>query len=691
LLAELSWMRRVLGQESAEAIGNAAFWWLHEDAPVDCWTDSPCPQEPGAFVHIGDAHADQLVLPRLSDNLVGSTLPGGPLQMATHQELMNIAEGLAVQHRELDAFQMALRDAGGRARYGIWRFNTLPRAAIERCISDFLSQTQGMEVDMAGDECNSSRLDNRRHQGMVAAACILALPSFKLMVECYFVDGGEWHMVPVGMLMYILAIAGLLCVLSCLRLPQLWAQLEFRLASLARDREEKLRALGTAAPFRPETVSFWKALVIAQGVQTAQNLDQTALCVLADFPDEAGIPKWSMAHRAMQLLYAVLPRRGRRGQRRVSTDSDCCEAMSWICGGTLAPPCSMPPQEELQPLLATLARSQRRLCMLFRLFDLRASFSGTESQGSMSKFVLGHLYHILQEHRLCLEVTLPTSLRIDRQDKGVNLGVPFPPSQQQVTQPSGRALGDLDEFSCDDSASELSGTATGTVRRILASDTSEEKDDDDGGSPEGGTDASSYSDNASEDSYDISPEGIMPVRILAASDISDGGSSDSASSAGFNSFGVTHSSMWSGMSRTASSASSLGEDLLIHRRPLLEGYASALRPLFMTRGDIAHLLAKFPEELLAGPPGGGISGKFAAHRELLDKLFASLVVAVKSTEKRGSVKLAFATGFTYGSDVYGLGPIQTSLLLVAHGVRRLGPRADPFPPGSVDEVEGVEV
>jgi len=175
-------------------------------------------------------------------------------------------------------------------------------------------------------------------------------------------------------------------------------------------------------------------------------------------------------------------------------------------------------------------------------------------------------------------------------------------------------------------------------------------------------------------------------RILAASDVSDGASSDSASSAGFNSLGITHSSMWSGMSRSgASSASSaVEEDLLTHRRPLLEGYASALRPLFMTRGDLTHLLAKFPSPIILGGPVAD-SRSFAAHRELLEELFGSMVVAVKSKERRGKIKLAFGASFSYGPRSYKLGRMEATIQLVAHGVRRTG--NDPFPPVYEDEHE----
>lgn len=108
----------------------------------------------------------------------------------------------------------------------------------------------------------------------------------------------------------------------------------------------------------------------------------------------------------------------------------------------------------------------------------------------------------------------------------------------------------------------------------------------------------------------------------------------------------------------------------MHRRPLLEGYASALRPLFMTRGDLAHLLAKFPGRVLTGGASNGRS--FAAHRELMEELFGSIVVAVKSPERRGKIKLAFGESFSFGKEPYPLGPLQTTLQIVAHGVRRGG-------------------
>lgn len=114
----------------------------------------------------------------------------------------------------------------------------------------------------------------------------------------------------------------------------------------------------------------------------------------------------------------------------------------------------------------------------------------------------------------------------------------------------------------------------------------------------------------------------------------------------------------------------------MHRRPMLEGYAHALRPLFMTRGDLTHLLTKFPSKVLMGGPEVG-ARSFAAHRELLEELFGSFLVAVKSPERRGKIKLAFGSGFCYGKAAYTLGPLQTKLQLVAHGVRRTG--HEPFP------------
>lgn len=181
--------------------------------------------------------------------------------------------------------------------------------------------------------------------------------------------------------------------------------------------------------------------------------------------------------------------------------------------------------------------------------------------------------------------------------------------------------------------------------------------------------------------------GVDHQRILAASDAaSDAASSDSASSAGFNSFGITRSSMWSGMSG-ASSASSVTDNMLTHRRPLLEGYASALRPLFMTRGDLTHLLSKFPTQVLLGGAAAG-ARSFAAHRELLEELAGSVIIAVKSSERRGKIKLAFGESFTYTRDSYSLGPLQTSLKLIAHGVRRTGNEA--FPVVYEDEHEDDE-
>mmetsp|Transcript_79814 Transcript_79814/g.178559 ORF Transcript_79814/g.178559 Transcript_79814/m.178559 type:complete len:193 (-) Transcript_79814:104-682(-) len=100
-----------------------------------------------------------------------------------------------------------------------------------------------------------------------------------------------------------------------------------------------------------------------------------------------------------------------------------------------------------------------------------------------------------------------------------------------------------------------------------------------------------------------------------------------------------------------------------------------------------HLLAKFPTQVLLGSPAAG-TRSFAAHRELLEELFGSVLVAVKSPERRGKIKLAFGTSFTYDRVAYTLGPLQTTLHLVAHGVRRTG--NDQFPVVYEEEHEDDE-
>ncbi|CAE8606340.1 unnamed protein product, partial [Polarella glacialis] len=75
--------------------------------------------------------------------------------------------------------------------------------------------------------------------------------------------------------------------------------------------------------------------------------------------------------------------------------------------------------------------------------------------------------------------------------------------------------------------------------------------------------------------------------------------------------------------------------------------------------------------------------------ELLEELFGSLVVWVKTPERRGKIKLAFGASFTYSEERYMLGSISTGLHLIAHGVRRTG--HEPFPVVYEEEHEDEEM
>jgi len=413
-----------------------------------------------------------------------------------------------------------------------------------------------------------------------------------------------------------------------------------------------------------------------------------ALCVQAEVLRSAQpmsarpgiwVPQYDQAatkefiYRCLQLFYAVLPRQGRRGQRHVSSDPNIHQAMAWFevaaDGGFSALQCAT--SSRLKTLQVSLATSQRNLWMLYRLCDLRCMAKPVGTQCMLESLLNGQLRPIVLERRLTLDTSQSLKAQVS-------------PGGGKSCRDSGRILGDLDSTtgSNDDASSDASSVRSGSVRRMLASGTASVASED-GQRALGDLDAqsSAHSEDSScdGDTYSdvdsFAEDGMQ--RIMAASECSDGASSDSASSAGFNSFGAGYSSMWSGVSRSVtSSTSSLANDMLMQRRPMLEGYAHALRPLFMTRGDLMHLLAKFPAQVLMGTPASG-SRSFAAHRELLEELFASFLVAVKSPERRGKIKLAFGSSFVYEKTVYSLGPLQTCLCVVAHGVRRSG--HEPFP------------
>jgi len=322
---------------------------------------------------------------------------------------------------------------------------------------------------------------------------------------------------------------------------------------------------------------------------------------------------------------------------------------------------------------------------MYRLYDVRFIAKPAPLQGALTAVMLSQLGPIVLEHRLRLkEGELFTSM-LNRPSH--DFSVPMNSSRLQGTPDDCmRILGDLDSTSVsnDDGSVDSSSQASGTVRRIL-------QPSDGGGSPaskdsgqvqraladlDGESDASSVASG-------LEMEGAG--RILAASVKSDGGSSDSASSAGGGSFAL-QSSMWSGITYSAaSSASTVTEDMLTRRRPLLEGYAHALRPLFMTRGDITHLLSKFPHQVLLG--GSNCGRQFAAHRELLEELFGSLVVWVKSPERRGRIRLAFGSSFRYSEEPYMLGSVMTTLQFMGDGVQRIGAEVCPVVPEENEDEE----
>eukprot|EP00439_Symbiodinium_sp_Y106_P058337 s152_g8.t1 len=275
--------------------------------------------------------------------------------------------------------------------------------------------------------------------------------------------------------------------------------------------------------------------------------------------------------------------------------------------------------------------------------EAKASAKPTTLQGALAALMTAQLGPIVLEHRLRIPVYDPTS-SVPRPSQEIDPpGFMAERRSPGFSEESGRILGDLDSTtgSNDDASVDSSSQASGTVRRILQP--SEGGQSSVGSKSSGGAqrvlaDLDGDSDASSVVSG-IEGEGGPNRRILAASDTSDGGSSESASSAGQGSFALP-SSMWSGI--TYSAASSASTDLLTHRRPLLEGYAHALRPLFMTRGDVTHLLSKFPQQVLLG--GVNTARNFAAHRD---------------------------------PEPYMLGSVMTTLLFVGDGVQRTGNEACP--------------
>lgn len=732
LLAETLWMRRALEHDQEIALLRSLFWWLHDDREGDAWGS---PRLAGMAEHVGRGESsalEKLQCPSLAMADVGSDILRAPTPAQDIDTMFHAASALEEQHRRLDRLHSSLlHGAKNVASKDLEHGKASPseklcvairrlcqagtsRARVEHCVSQFL------------DECELDAVSAEQKAGTSASKgwCLGPLPILLSSAAlCLAIAQTGMHKLKGDAVVFAFLNSTLLWCLWWFRLPQHWTRLEQRLAGMAARREKLLAAVRLEGKPSRERLAHLKALVLIQGVRTAQNLDYLTLCVQAEAlriaaaaPDASGLrqgglrvpslmmhgrfaqdaganqrsPKEFTRH-CLQLLFAVLPRHGRQGQRQVSSDIDIYEAMDWFAqlGNVpkerfksleLAPETAKEaPSAELRSLQIALATSQRHLWMLFRLCDVRAMARPSTLQGTLAALLEGQLAPIVLQRHLKLQAAGLSSA--DRGSVRSILG-------SAASDDSGRILGDLDSTAGSNDQGELgddSSQASGTVRRILAGS----EDAGSSGSVEdvGGdaarvgrrlmdADAESCSDDASSaGGMSVEEGGDGMHRILAASDVSDGASSESASSAGGNSFAL-QSSMWSGMTRSAaSSSSSLAEDMLTSRRPLLEGYADALRPLFMTRGDITHLLAKFPVQVLLG--GTAIGRSYAAHRELLEELFGSLVVWVKSPERRGRIKLAFGTSFEYGEEAYMLGGVSTTLHLVAHGISRTG--QEPFP------------
>lgn len=763
LVGETLWMRRALEMEQDVALERALFWWLHDDGDGGC-SGSPRLAATAEQVDewVNTQTLDKLKTPTLSSTLASQELLRAP-PIQDMALLQAAAAAMEEQYQQLDGLLKALQQATAKpeetkqwpvlhALRSVWQAGASLRE-IEGAVAAFLKACDFQDVStnawgasavrrMQGHPTFSAAASTIQHDvqrtsapssadlcwASETIAIVLGLVSVLFSVVASVVKACPplWPEV----FAFIAVTTVLLWLRSSLRLPNNWALLEQCLVAMSG------RCGQTAAQLRghdkdyTERLAHLKALVLVQGIQTAQNLDYLTLCVQAEAlknakakrdtqsqrqsqravpplgvawqvsPTAEGSPSSSteapeeFTCRCMQLLLAVLPRQGRHGQRLVSTDVDVHRAMEWfdnlarkkdLCPGPTSPQDSNAMQQRLQSLQASLATGQRALWMMYRLYDVRFIAKPAPLQGALTAVMLSQLGPIVLEHRLRLkEGELFTSM-LNRPSH--DFSVPMNSSRLQGTPDDCmRILGDLDSTSVsnDDGSVDSSSQASGTVRRIL-------QPSDGGGSPaskdsgqvqraladlDGESDASSVASG-------LEMEGAG--RILAASVKSDGGSSDSASSAGGGSFAL-QSSMWSGITYSAaSSASTVTEDMLTRRRPLLEGYAHALRPLFMTRGDITHLLSKFPHQVLLG--GSNCGRQFAAHRELLEELFGSLVVWVKSPERRGRIRLAFGSSFRYSEEPYMLGSVMTTLQFMGDGVQRIGAEVCPVVPEENEDEE----
>lgn len=757
LVGEMLWMRRALEMEQDVALERALFWWLHDDGDGGC-SGSPRLAATAEQVDewVNTQTLDKLKAPTLSSTLASQELMRAP-PIQDIALLQAAAAAMEEQYQQLDgllkAFQQATAKPDETKRWPIlhslrrvWQAGVCLRE-IEATVAAFLKATDFQDISTAWG--SSAVRHMQGHPTFSAAAstipydvgrtsapstdwCFASETAAVLLGLLSVLFSVTWALVKAYPPFWpeVFAFGAVTTVLvwhrSSLRLPSNWALLEQCLVAMSS------RCGQTAAQLRghekdyTERLAHLKALVLVQGIQTAQNLDYLTLCVQAEAlknakakrdtqpqrpvpplgvawqlsPTAEGSPSSSEAPeeftcRCMQLLLAVLPRQGRHGQRLVSTDVDVHRAMEWfdnlarkkeLCMLPSSPRDSNAMQQRLQSLQSALATGQRALWMMYRLYDVRSIAKPAPLQGALTAVMLSQLGPIVLEHRLRLkEGELFTSM-LNRPSH--DFSVPMNSSRLPGTPDDCmRILGDLDSTSVsnDDGSVDSSSQASGTGRRILQpSEGCASSPASKGSGPvqraladlDGESDASSVASG-------LEMEGAG--RILAASVKSDGGSSDSASSAGGGSFAL-QSSMWSGVTYSAaSSASTVTEDMLTRRRPLLEGYAHALRPLFMTRGDITHLLSKFPHQVLLG--GTNFGRQFAAHRELLEELFGSLVVWVKSPERRGRIRLAFGSSFRYSEEPYMLGSVMTTLQFMGDGVQRIGNEVCPVVPEENEDEE----
>lgn len=758
LVGEMLWMRRALEMEQDVALERALFWWLHDDGDGGC---SGSPRLAVAAEQVDEwvntQTLDKLKTPTLSATLASQELLRAP-PIQDMALLQAAAAAMEEQYQQLDGLLKALREATVKpeetqrwpslyALRCVWQAGASLRE-IETAVASFLKASDFHDIStnswgasavrrMQGHPAFSATANAISHDAVRSSApssadvCWASQTTAVLLGLCAVVFSVTFTILKASAPLwpeaaaFVMVTTVLLWHHWSLRLPRNWALLEQCLVAMSGRRGQMAAQIRGHDKDYPERLAHLKALVLVQGIQTAQNLDYLTLCVQAEALKNAkakcdtqsrrpAVPplgaSWQISPtagsnltteapeeftcRCMQLLLAVLPRQGRHGQRLVSTDVDVHRAMEWfdnlarkkeLCTLPMSPRDSHASQHRLQSLQASLATGQRALWMMYRLYDVRSIAKPAPFQGALTALMISQLGPIVLERRLRLkEGELFTSmLNRPPHDFSVPMGSSrFQGSSEDCT----RILGDLDSTSVsnDEGSVDSSSQASGTVRRILQPS--------EGGSSTGSKDSGpvqrALADLDGESDTSSIASGMEmdgAGRILAASVTSDGASSDSASSAGGGSFALP-SSMWSGVTYSAaSSASTVTEDMLTHRRPLLEGYAHALRPLFMTRGDITHLLSKFPHQVLLG--GTNCGRQFAAHRELLEELFGSLVVWVKSPERRGRIRLAFGSSFRYAEEPYMLGSVMTTLQFMGDGVQRIGNEVCPVVPEENEDEE----